>query len=340
MITCAGVGLSYQKLKLIKESRLHKDITLIGVDIKKNEAVEKIIDAFETVPFASNKNYIFKIKKIILKYKVNLVIPCSDEEALILAKNRKLLENSHTKIFVDNYKTLETLSSKVKTYKLLENFSKYIPEYYLCESFKDINLNIKKILKKNNFFVIKPAEASRGGKNVCVVENTTKVYKKYFNQDREIHSSISIFQKEIKKTYKGLFPLVIMEKLFQPTYDLDILSNEGKMIQCVSRYRIDPMLPNNGHVVFNSNHFNKLAKKLSSSLSLNGIYDCDLMVDNNKQLKILEINPRQSGSISVSMSAGINLYDQIFSLVRNKKIKTFKNIKKTKIIPIITLKKI
>ena len=93
MITCAGVGLSHQKFRLIKESKEHKDIFLLGVDTKKDELVEKITDAFEVIPFAEDKNYIPKIKKIITKYKVNLVIPCSDEEALILAKNRNLIEN-------------------------------------------------------------------------------------------------------------------------------------------------------------------------------------------------------------------------------------------------------
>ena len=223
MITCATVGLSHQKFRLIKNSKIHKDIFLVGVDTKKDQIIDKITDAFELVPFANDRNYIKKIKKIINKYKVNLVIPCSDEEALTLAKNRKILENKKTKIFVDNYKLLKIFSSKVKTYDLLKNFSKYIPQYYFCKNYNDINLSIKKILKKNKFFVIKPAEASRGGKNVCVVENTVKIYKKYFNHDRELHTSISIFHNEIKKYIKNCF-CNYHGKTFQPTYDLDILS--------------------------------------------------------------------------------------------------------------------
>ncbi len=339
MITCATVGLSHQKLQLIKESHEHKDIFLLGVDTKKDEIVEKITDAFEVVPFAKEKNFISKIKKIIKNYKVNLIIPCSDEEALILAKKRNLIENSNTKIFVDDYNLLKKLSSKVKTYELLKDFSKYIPQYYLCKNFKDMNLNIKKVLEKNKFFVIKPAEESRGGRNVCVIENTKKNYKKHFNDNREIHTSLSIFNNEIKETYKNLFPLIVMEKLFQPAYDLDILAKKGKMLQCVSRHRVDPS-GKNGHIVFEDRNFYNFAKKLSKSLFLNGIYDCDLMRDKKNKLKILEINPRQSGSITVSMSAGVKIYDQIFSLVRNKKIKIFKKIKKVKIIPTVVLKKV
>ena len=64
------------------------------------------------------------------------------------------------------------------------------------------------------------------------------------------------------------------------------------------------------------------------------------MRDKNNQLKILEINPRQSGSISISMTAGIKLYDQIFSFARMNKIKIFKKIKKTKVMPTTILEKI
>ena len=131
-----------------------------------------------------------------------------------------------------------------------------------------------------------------------------------------------------------------MEKLFQPTYDLDILANNGKLIQHVSRHRINPMMPNDGHIVLSSKFFKDLAKKISNYLYLTGIYDCDLMTDKNGQLKLLEINPRQSGSIAISMRACINIYDQIFSLMRKKKIKIFDKIKKIKIVPTVSLIKI
>lgn len=338
MITCATVGLSHQKFRLIKNSRLHKDIFLLGVDVKKDVIINKIADAFEVIPFAREKNYITIIKKIIKKYQVNLIIPCSDEEALILAKNRNYIENLNTKIFVDDYDLLKKLSSKVKTYKLLKGFNKYIPKHYLCKNFKDVDLSVKKVLDKNNFFVIKPDEVSRGGRNVCVIENTKKNYKKFFNDNREIHASLLIFNNEIKKTYEKLFPLIIMEKLLLPAYDLDILAKNGKLLQCVSRHRVDPF-GKNGHIVFEDQKFYNFAKKLCKSLNLNGIYDCDLMRDKKNQLKILEINPRQSGSIAVAMSAGVKLYDQIFSFARNKKIKIFKKIKKVKILPTVVLEK-
>ena len=49
------------------------------------------------------------------------------------------------------------------------------------------------------------------------------------------------------------------------------------------------------------------------------LYDCDLMLDSKGQPCILEINPRQSGSVSVSVAAGIPLLDDLISLAKNER---------------------
>ena len=49
------------------------------------------------------------------------------------------------------------------------------------------------------------------------------------------------------------------------------------------------------------------------------LYDCDLMLDSKGRPCILEINPRQSGSVSVSVAAGIPLLDDLISLAKNER---------------------
>ena len=44
------------------------------------------------------------------------------------------------------------------------------------------------------------------------------------------------------------------------------------------------------------------------------MYDCDWMYDNDGILKIIELNPRMSGSIAVPVIAGANYLDNIISL--------------------------
>ena len=55
------------------------------------------------------------------------------------------------------------------------------------------------------------------------------------------------------------------------------------------------------------------------------------MFDKKKNPILIEINPRMSGSAVVSSYAGFNLFENLISLYKNKKIKRF-NIKGKKII--------
>jgi len=63
-----------------------------------------------------------KILNISLKNKVNIIIPASDEEALLLAKNRKIFEDKGIKILSSKYESLKIFSNK---YEILA-FSLYL----------------------------------------------------------------------------------------------------------------------------------------------------------------------------------------------------------------------
>ena len=49
------------------------------------------------------------------------------------------------------------------------------------------------------------------------------------------------------------------------------------------------------------------------------MYDCDVMFDKNKQPIVIEINPRQSGSVAISLAAGHKLYENLIRVVLGKK---------------------
>ena len=57
------------------------------------------------------------------------------------------------------------------------------------------------------------------------------------------------------------------------------------------------------------------------------------MFDTYNNPKLLEINPRQSGSLAISLLAGINLIDDVIDLSLNKKIKKEQHKKNNLYIP-------
>ena len=337
LITCVGGGLSPQLLRYIKENKNFKVITF-GVDRNINASGKYFSDYFYKVSSGNSKKFIFEIKKIVVENKINLVVPGSDEDALNLAKNRKLIENRYTKIACISYKKLKILSNKEKTYNFLKNNNIDVPEFSVAKNKLQLEKNIKYYIKKYGSLVIKPSK-SRGGRNVFIIKKNYNNVQ-YRNNGREIMIGLNIFKKNFNKLKINFYPIIAMEKLNAPSYDFDMVCKNGELITGISRRRINPSVPNDGHIIEENEQIFQLGKKVAKLFKLDWLYDCDFMLDNKNNPKIIEINPRMSGSVAVSMCAGYNLFDDLFKIYFNKKLSKKKFRKETKVLPSISLYKL
>ena len=134
LVTCAGGDLYPFLINFLKNKSKHKDLRVIAIDNKPNAIGKYFSDFFEEVPKGNSRNYIKKIKRIVDKYKVNLVIPGSDEEAVNLAKNRVVIEKKNTQLACIDYKNLKILSSKSETYKTLEENGFKLPNWQSAQN--------------------------------------------------------------------------------------------------------------------------------------------------------------------------------------------------------------
>ena len=124
--------------------------------------------------------------------------------------------------------------------------------------------------------------------------------------------------------FKNKFPIIIMERLFGPNLDVDILAWRGKLIKYVIRQRIGHQAEKGSIILKKNNKIEKILKKIVKLFKLTGIYDCDFMFDKRKQPSLLELNPRISGSLYASIFAGANLIEDLI-LLKKKKIKKISN---------------
>ena len=337
LITSIGGGLSIELVKQIKKKTKFKNIKIIGVDMSKETPSRYFVDKFYEVPSPNKRDYSSKIIQIIKKNKINLIIPGSDEEAENLCKNRSLFENKNCVLGSVNLKTLSNFTNKEKTYLSLKKNKLPCAEFYIAKNQVELIKYIKKFNKRE--FVIKPS-ISRGGRDVSVFRNDiSKIY--FYNDKKEIHfpnREKKIF--EIKKNYKGKYPLILSERLFSPIYDIDMLGFKGKMINVVVRKRLNPQVPNDGHEIIRHKKIQEIGKKIIKNYNLSWLYDCDCMTDKNGNIKIIEINPRMSGSLATSITAGYPLIDNLLRIINNYKLDYKKPKKNFLIIPYKTLKRI
>ena len=89
-------------------------------------------------------------------------------------------------------------------------------------------------------------------------------------------------------------------------------------MRVVARRRIDSAVPNEGHTLVDAPELQQLGEQLIKGFNLSWLYDCDVMYDRQGNPCVLEINPRQSGSVVVSIAAGVPLLEDVVSLAKGE----------------------
>ena len=126
--------------------------------------------------------------------------------------------------------------------------------------------------------------------------------------------SEKIFLKYYIKKYKKLFPLITMERLYEPAYDLDLLCWKGKVLKTVVRKRLGSQGINGCIIEFNKKEFINYSKEIVKVFNLSWLYDCDIMMNKDNLPVLIELNPRISGSLYASIESQIPLIDDVINL--------------------------
>jgi len=307
LLTCVGGVLAPQQIKLIKDSKV-VPVHITGVDVNPDAIGKKFCDDFFVVPMGNDDSYTIKILEIIKKNKIDLLIPTSDEEAVALSRVKNKLNNICSIATID-YSTIKVLNNKFMTYNFLKKKGIHTPEFHEATSKYELIKLLKRMLKKKSRCVIKPS-ISRGGRNVFFVHDG--------NMEREDSISLETFIQTYLESLEGYYPFLLMEELTGPVVDIDLLAWKGKPLKVIPRCRLESENPNAGHHFLDDKKLIKLGNDIIRIFNLSWLYDCDVMFDSLGNPCILELNPRQSGSVSVSAVAGIGLYDDLIHLARNE----------------------
>ena len=340
LITSTGGIRSSNLILQIKKKSKYRPLKVHAADVLANVQSKQFADSFTVLPKANNKKYIKEIIKIVRNKSINLIIPGSDEEAMKLSKEKKIIEKKGAKVASVDYKILKEFKNKLKTYQKLKKLKISAPKWKLAKNFSELKLAVNFFFRLKLDVVVKPVN-SRGGRNVSIIRKDIKnIIKKNFG--REIHMSKKCFFLKFFKNYSNLFPVIVMERLYEPSYDFDLLSWQGKLLKVVVRKRIGSQGIGGNVIEVPKKNFLEYAKKIAKGFNLSWLYDCDIMMNKNSNPILMELNPRISGSVSASLEAGIPLIDDLISLAKKKfsKVKATNLKKNITVIPYSALSKI
>ena len=312
LITAVSGALGPQNINFMKNS-IKGDVWVLGVDVKHNYVAENNANEFALVPLGNTKKYISRIQELINLHKITMVLPCSDEEAINLSRNREVIESKSTLLATSKISTIKTISNKILTYNFFKKVGITVPDFRVCNNELELIKHASNFYQERGSFVIKDAIA-RGNRGTILVDKTIKSRQDYMGS-RELHMGWEYFNDNFKKFVDQTFPKLITERLYEPCYDIDVLSKNGKLINAIARERINPAgVPYHGNIMRNNNKLTNLAKKVSEYLELTWLYDIDIMTRKDGTPVLLEVNPRPSGSSAASMQCGVPLYKNLLEL--------------------------
>ena len=139
------------------------------------------------------------------------------------------------------------------------------------------------------------------------------------NYGRETHLDLVTFLGKYLDAAAALAPVIVMQRLFEPIFDIDVLAWKGEAKRVVPRRRHNVGgVPFEGNDVLPDPKLIELGRQTADAIGLNWLYDFDVMTDGKGNPALIELNPRPSGSMPVSIAAGVPLLDDLISLAKGE----------------------
>jgi len=315
MLTSAGGEMIPFLITQLKASPNHAP-RVLAIDAGDGNISRYLADGFWTIPHGKDPGYADAVLAILRQTKVDLLVPCSDEEALSLSARREDVADAGCTLACVDHATLDVFSDKTRCYEVLAEKGIPVPLWRKVENLQALVSAVGEVMALAGACVVKPA-TGRGGRDVFVIGNTegTASLPDEYN-GRETHLSEMAFKELCAGQTEFAFPLIAMERLSEPVFDIDMLAWQGEPVHVVPRRRANSQLPNEGHIFVDAPELQELGTNLVRAFSLSWLYDCDIMYDQAGHPRILEINPRPSGSAAVTVAAGVPLFENMIALAK------------------------
>ncbi len=276
--------------------------------------VDRDIDAYgfhlipgEVVPDASlHGPYLGEIMRIIKTLHMKFVLPMSTNELLPLTSIKQFVKTTYDcTILVSSHDRLEAAIDKGLLYTYFNKFD-FIPQFVVARTPQDLfKLPKQKLWAKTGFFV-KPCRSngSRGLYRI-VSDSDAANYRLDFTNKPMPYGLLSFREFIARLTSQGMDEvggLLVSEFLEGREWSVDLISD----VYTVTRIRdeIRSGICTKGHLDFDKKLIDisqQIVKKLGLQFNVNLQF-----IETNNGFKLLEINPRVSGTIVLS-SQVVNL---------------------------------
>lgn len=282
-------------------------IRLIGVDMKPDDTLLQMVDAYYLVPSAQDATYIDRLLEICEMESVDILIPFMSAELEGLLKRKSDFEALGTKVSVSPGKAVQISNNKIALYEFMKENGLNPPKFYPVKNISELKKAFTNLGYPHKAVCIKATESS-GSRGIRIVNPNLSRFDILFH---EKPNSFYISYEELLQilSEKEKIPeMMAMEYLPGIEYSVDLLANEGKVLYMAGRESNVNLasIPQEATLVENKEAY-EISRKVIEALELDGNADLDFKFDEFGHPVLMEINPRIAATLQIFAVAGLNL---------------------------------
>jgi carbamoyl-phosphate synthase large subunit len=322
LVTAAGSPSFIATCKALRAIDFLEDLTIHGCDCNPDTVGLTFADKSFIAPYGNSDSYIPEIYEYCYHNDIKIIIPASDGELLPLSKNKEVFAEIGCTVLVSNPFSLDSVMNKLELFSLCKKspfLNLLCPEFVVCKNVKEFRKAFEYISSLGHQVCVKPvtSHGSRGFRIIEDVQSKEDFFSKKPNPRAITFENIC----EIFSQGDGTFPdLLVMEYLPGEEYSVDCMAN-GEDFYCVSRRRdiIKEGICSSGLAIKNHELID-FSKKLYKKFGLQYVANIQFRYDSSGYPKLLEINPRVSGTMELCRGAGLSFVELAIATAMNRKI--------------------
>jgi carbamoyl-phosphate synthase large subunit len=272
----------------------------VGIDSDPNNGNRLLVDEFIHVPKISEPSYRVEVLDTLKDSKINIFVSWLDEEIRFWNEafyNRKIPKIALTK-FAFNFR---------------KDIMSFFDKWLLCEKLgkKFFPIPRTRILRgggaweRLNFPTVFKPRIGTGSRDIIIVRNADE-YDYYSRMLIDLHP-------------ENVDRFIAQEYIVGSEYTVDFFSNKGKLINSVIRLRGNPKgVSMSGEVVFDEVVV-EIVKDLCDEFKIDGLNNVQLIETPDNHHFIIDLNPRPSGTIMLSVKAGVDFFNNLIERQAGKK---------------------
>lgn len=261
-------------------SQTEKSVRIIGTDThQRNEiAGSHFCDEFYRVPPANDPSYIPAVLDICKRESIQVMFPVIDAELEVLSPYRNLFKEIGVYIWVSEVNTINLCNDKYQTYLFFKQKNIPTPQTWLpkeVENRKDLPFPL----------IVKPVKGV-SSRDVFRVDNTC----------------------ELTQALGKVTEPIIQEYIMGEEFTIDVLADENsRILSIVPRERIEVRagISYKGRTVRDENLICQ-SGAIAQALLVKGACNIQCRLRDGEPV-FLEVNPRFSGALPLTIAAGVNI---------------------------------